>query len=203
MSTFRLGLAAAFAFVTLVATFVQVPLPFLAGRIPMADGIQVLWQGPTFAIGLGHWTLQVEAILLAPLLLGVRLGTLSQLIYLAAGLYGWPVFFQGGGMEMLSGPAAGYILAILPACLLTGLVAGRKPSGWLQHWQGALAGLSLILIVGYAVMISRLAIPWQQALSSLVLWPLQGHVLILAGLTLVTALVRRIFVTPRPPRQAP
>jgi biotin transporter BioY len=104
---FRLGLAALFALVTIVATFVPVPLPFISSHVPTGDGITLLWAGPTFNVGLGTWSAQIEAVLLAPLILGVRLGTLSQVIYLIAGLSGWPVFYQGGGTDVITGSAAG------------------------------------------------------------------------------------------------
>jgi biotin transport system substrate-specific component len=189
---FRLGLAAAFALLTVIATFVPVTLPFISGQMPVGDGIRLLWHGPTFSLGLGIWSVQVEAMLLAPLVLGIRLGTLAQLGYLAVGLLGWPVFYQGGGAEIWTGPTVGYVLGVAPACVLCGLLAERRPAGWLQHLQGAAAGLILLHTFGFAMAFGRLTgTTWSAALSTLVLWPLQGHLLLLVPLTAVTALIAR------------
>lgn len=197
---FRLGLAALFALLTIVATFVPVPLPFISGHVPTGDGITLLWAGPTFNVGLGVWSVQVEAMLLAPLLLGARLGTLSQVLYVLAGLSGWPVFYQGGGTEVLAGPTVGYVLAVLPTCLVTGLLAARQPGGWLQHLQGAAIGALVLHVVGFAFAVGRLAVPWSVAFSTLVLWPLQGHLLLAVPLCLVTSLLARLRPAPRAPK---
>jgi biotin transport system substrate-specific component len=194
---FRLGLAALFALFTILATFVPVPLPFISGHVPTGDGIRLLWAGPTFHVGLGIWTAQVEAMLLAPLVLGLRLGTLSQILYLIAGLSGWPVFYQGGGSEVLAGPTVGYVLAVLPACLICGWLGSRKPGGWLQHLQGALAGVVLLLGLGFAFAYGRLGVPWSTTLSTLVLWPLQGHFLLFVPLSLLTAVLAKLRPAPR------
>ncbi|MBC7543147.1 MAG: biotin transporter BioY [Candidatus Sericytochromatia bacterium] len=189
---FRLGLAVAFALLTVIATFVPVTLPFISGHLPVGDGIRLVWQGPSFYLGLGIWSVQIEAMLLAPLVLGLRLGTLSQLVYLGVGLSGWPVFYQGGGSEVWAGPTAGYIMGVVPACLVCGLLAERRPAGWLQHLQGAVAGLIFLHVCGFVLAFSRLTgTTWSAALSTLVLWPLQGHLLLLVPLTAVTAVIAR------------
>jgi len=194
---FRLGLAALFALLTVVATFVPVPLPFVSSHVPTGDGITVLWTGPTFTLGLGIWSAQVEAMLLAPLVLGIRLGTMSQVLYVIAGLSGWPVFYQGGGTDVLSGPTVGYVLAVLPVCLVVGALGGRKPGGWLQHIQGAVAGAVLLHLLGFLFAVGRLGLPWWLALSPLVLWPLQGHFLLLVPLCVVTAILAKLRPAPR------
>ena len=196
---FRLGIAVAFALLTVIATFVPVTLPFISGNLPVGDGIRLLWQGPTFHLGLGIWSLQMEAMLLAPLILGTRLGTLSQLIYVAVGLSGWPVFYQGGGAEAWAGPTVGYIVAILPACIVCGALAGRRPAGWLQHLQGAATGLIILHLLGFITAIGRLpGATWSGTLSTLVLWHLQGQLLLLIPLSGLTALVAKLRPRPSP-----
>jgi biotin transport system substrate-specific component len=194
---FRLGLAALFALVTIVATFVPVPLPFISSHVPTGDGISLLWAGPTFNVGLGTWSAQIEAVLLAPLILGVRLGTLSQVIYLIAGLSGWPVFYQGGGTDVITGPTVGYVLGVIPACLLCGWLGERQPGGWLQHLQGAIAGAVLLHSLAFILSWGQLGVPWATALSTLVLWPLQGHFLVFVPLALVTAVLAKLRPSPR------
>jgi biotin transport system substrate-specific component len=69
-------------------------------------------------------TLQTLAALLAGLLLGSRLGALSQAAYLALGLAGLPVFaLPGGGPAYLLGPTGGYLLGSIAAAAIAGAVA--------------------------------------------------------------------------------
>lgn len=96
---------------------------------------------------------------LAGIILGSRLGALSQVIYLLIGLAGLPVFTQGGGPQYVLNPTFGYIL---------GFVAGAWTTGRLSESLGkisfpkalisVLSGLLAIYAVGvpYMYMIVRL-----------------------------------------------
>ncbi|RPI70932.1 MAG: biotin transporter BioY [Ignavibacteriales bacterium] len=70
------------------------------------------------------FTLQTIAVLLAGAVLGAKRGALSQLIYLALGITGLPVFAQTPdgalGFARLLGPTGGYLLAFPIAAYLTG-----------------------------------------------------------------------------------
>jgi biotin transport system substrate-specific component len=70
------------------------------------------------------FTLQTTAVLLAGALLGAKRGAASQLIYLALGIIGLPVFAQTPdgalGIARLLGPTGGYLLAFPIAAYLTG-----------------------------------------------------------------------------------
>jgi hypothetical protein len=58
-------------------------------------------------------TLQTFGVVLTGLVLGPRRGTLALLLYVAVGLAGLPVFSGGaGGLGVLGGASAGYLLAI-------------------------------------------------------------------------------------------
>ena len=70
-------------------------------------------------------TLQTLPVLLAGLLLGSRLGALSQAAYLAIGLAGLPVFaLPGAGPLYLLGPTGGYLLGFVAAAWIAGALAG-------------------------------------------------------------------------------
>lgn len=72
-------------------------------------------------------TLQTLFVLLAGVLLGPVAGAASQLLYLALGLMGVPVFAMGGaGMHWLLSPTGGYLLAFPAAAALAGWIAGRE-----------------------------------------------------------------------------
>ncbi len=70
-------------------------------------------------------TFQTTVAILAGLLLGARLGALSQLLYLAMGLLGLPVFSQGGGPGYLFTGTFGYLLGFTAAAFITGMVSDR------------------------------------------------------------------------------
>ncbi|ASJ12829.1 biotin transporter BioY [Thermococcus thioreducens] len=94
-------------------------------------------------------TLQVFLVLLSGLVLGARLGFLSQLVYVLMGAVGIPVFanFQGG-FAVLYGPTGGYIAAFPIAAFLTGYItekSGRKTGMVL----GSLAGVGAIYLLGW------------------------------------------------------
>lgn len=69
---------------------------------------------------------QTFAVLLAGAALGARLGATSQLVYLAAGAIGFPVFTGGGsGFEYFTGATAGYLVGFVLAAALVGRLAER------------------------------------------------------------------------------
>ena len=56
------------------------------------------------------FTLQYLFTMLAGLLLGSRLGTVSVLSYMLLGLAGLPIFSEGGGLWYVFKPSFGYII---------------------------------------------------------------------------------------------
>ncbi|MBN2008641.1 biotin transporter BioY [candidate division KSB1 bacterium] len=87
-------LVALFAALTAIGAFIKLPIP----HVPV--------------------TLQTLIVLLSGSLLGWRLGGLSQLVYLAVGLAGIPVFTNGGGPGYVMQPTFGY-LASYPLVAVT------------------------------------------------------------------------------------
>jgi biotin transport system substrate-specific component len=67
------------------------------------------------------YTLQTFFVLLAGAMLGKKDGFCSQLLYLAVGAIGVPVFSGGGfGLAKLLGPTGGYLLSFPVAAFVTG-----------------------------------------------------------------------------------
>ncbi|MCL7962096.1 MAG: biotin transporter BioY [marine benthic group bacterium] len=93
------------------------------------------------------FTLQPVAVLLSGVLLGAAGGMSSQLLYLAVGMMGVPVFAAGGGAAYLLGPTGGYLLAFPLAAWVAGKVASRLP-GAIGIAFGALLGLVIIHLGG-------------------------------------------------------
>ncbi|ACS34306.1 biotin transporter BioY [Thermococcus gammatolerans] len=93
-------------------------------------------------------TLQVLFVLLSGLVLGARLGFLSQTLYLLLGLLGFPVFAHlGSGFAVLYGPTGGYLLAFPLASFLAGMMSGR---GKAIEMAGALLAIGAIYLLGWA-----------------------------------------------------
>jgi len=125
MNAREVALAGLFVALTAVSAQIQVPL----GPVP--------------------FTLQVFAVILSGLLLGSRLGFISQALYILAGAVGLPVFAGfTGGFAHLYGPTGGYLLAFPIASLLAGLFAERSER--VEVWLlGSILGIGVIYLLGW------------------------------------------------------
>ncbi|MEA4831417.1 MAG: biotin transporter BioY [Oscillospiraceae bacterium] len=116
---------ALFAALTAVGAFIRIPIP----AIPI--------------------TLQTFFVMMAGLLLGPRLGAVSQLAYVAIGLLGLPVFTQGGGIGYVFQPTFGYLIGFCIGAYITGVIAYKAPSPSYKRLLAAnFAGLAVVYIIG-------------------------------------------------------
>ncbi len=84
------------------------------------------------------------AICLSIVILGMKLGTLSCILYLLIGLAGLPVFSGfSGGIGKLAGPTGGYLVGYLFLALIGGVFAERFSGKGLE--RRAVQGLGLVL----------------------------------------------------------
>ena len=90
------------------------------------------------------------AVYLAVTVLGMKLGTLSCLIYLLLGLVGLPVFSGGSaGAAKLFGPTGGYLVGYLFLALIAGAFVGRYTE---NKWKSiAFAALGMVLAIAFFV----------------------------------------------------
>ena len=94
------------------------------------------------------YTLQTFVVLLSGGLLGKRNGALSQIVYLAAGLSGLPVFSGFGfGIAKILGPTGGYLLSFPVAAYVVGLLIDQK-KGLLRSIVAMAVGLLVIFSFG-------------------------------------------------------
>jgi biotin transport system substrate-specific component len=122
-----LAAATAFAALTALGAKVQFHLPFTP--VPVTG--------------------QVFCVLFAGIVLGARLGFVSQVEYLAAGAAGLPIFAHGGGPAALAGPTSGYLVAFPLAALVVGALAGRDADrGRLRSFLACLCGVAVIYLFG-------------------------------------------------------
>ena len=92
------------------------------------------------------------AVYLAVTVLGMKLGTLSCLIYLLLGLVGLPVFSGGSaGAAKLFGPTGGYLVGYLFLALIAGAFVGRYTENKWKSIAFAALGMVLRTMVLYAL----------------------------------------------------
>lgn len=99
------------------------------------------------------FTLQPMVVVLGGLALGSRLGLASQLLYLAAGIAGLPVFAASAtlppGILRLLGPTGGYLMAYPVAAFAAGYLAERGfDRRYITSFLSMLAGLLIIYAAG-------------------------------------------------------
>ena len=118
---------ALFAALTAVGAFIRIPL------------------------GYSSITLQTFFTAMAGCVLGPWYGALSQLVYVALGLVGLPIFTQGGGIGYLVQPTCGFLIGLIPAAWVIGRIAGRKPEPK-QIVPACLLGYGVLYAIGVPYM---------------------------------------------------
>lgn len=129
----RLAAVAAVTLLTVVAAQISIPLPFTP--VP--------------------FTLQPMVVLLGGAALGARLGMSSQVLYLALGIAGLPVFAASPvlpqGIARLLGPTGGYLMSYPLAALVAGYLAQRGlDRRYLTSVVAMAAGLAVVFASGVA-----------------------------------------------------
>ncbi|MDK2799230.1 MAG: biotin transport system substrate-specific component [Clostridiales bacterium] len=118
-------LVALFAALTAVGAFIKIPIPFVP------------------------FTLQFFFCAFAGILLGARLGMLSQIVYVVVGLSGVPVFTQGGGPSYIFQPSFGYLIGFIAGAYVIGKVSERfKALNLKNALISILSGLFVIYLLG-------------------------------------------------------
>lgn len=124
------------------------------------------------------FTLQYLFTMMAGLLLGPHLGTLSVFCYMLLGLAGLPIFSEGGGIWYVFKPSFGYIIGFCVGTFVTGWLANRSKKKSIGSYLVAnLAGLFFVYAIGmiYYYVICNFVID-----SPIAVWPLFLYCFILA-----------------------
>jgi biotin transport system substrate-specific component len=86
-------------------------------------------------------TMQTFAVTLTGALLGSRLGAAALIAYLIEGAVGLPFFAGGaGGLGVLLGPSAGYLVSFPAAAFITGAFAEH---GWDRRFLTSIAAMAI------------------------------------------------------------
>ncbi len=136
----------------------------LVVAVAALTAVSAQWRIPLWPVPV---TGQTFAVLLGGAALGWRAGGAAQLLYLALGAAGLPVFTEAsGGLEVLAGPTAGYLLAFPVAAALVGRLAERRHDR--RFWTMAaafLAGSGIIYLGGVAGLMTLLGMSLAEALT--------------------------------------
>ena len=162
-------LAAVFAVLTALGTWIRIPMP------------------------VSSFTLQTFFCAMAGFLLGPYRGAASQGLYVLLGLVGLPIFTEGGGLTYVARPGFGFLLGLIPASFLIGLMTRPRPCPLFRRIFAALLGLLALYAVGvpwYSVTLSG-GFSWKISASCLIFLPFDLLKLLLA-LFLSRKLERRI-----------
>ncbi|HEY9063214.1 MAG TPA: biotin transporter BioY [Pseudobacteroides sp.] len=128
----KMVLVSMFAVLTCIGAFIKIQLPLVP------------------------FSFQIFFVILSGLLLGSKLGMLSQLIYIAIGLAGFPVFTGGGGLSYLTKPTFGYIIGFVAAAYITGKIKeifDSKGITFTKLFASSFAGILSCYIFGVAYLI--------------------------------------------------
>lgn len=125
MKTRELSQVALFAALTAVGAFINIPIPYVP------------------------FTLQFMFCAFAGILLGSKLGMLSQILYVGIGLIGIPVFTQGGGPAYILQPTFGYLIGFIVAAYIIGkMIENKKDLSIKYILIATLTGLFFVYIIG-------------------------------------------------------
>ncbi len=114
-----------FASITAILSQISIPLPFTT--VPL--------------------TMQVFAVMLCGMLLGSKLGFISQIIYLAIGAIGIPVFAQmSGGPGVILGPTGGFLLSFPIISFIVGYFSNKGKSE-----ISVVIGMVVALFISYLI----------------------------------------------------
>ncbi|WP_104103636.1 biotin transporter BioY [Arthrobacter sp. 08Y14] len=174
-----LSLIAVFA--ALVASFSLLP------GVPLGAGVPI--------------TLQTLAVMLAGIILGPVRGAAAVALFLAAGLAGLPVFSGfSGGLGVLAGPSAGYLLAFVPAAFVVGLLSraalrrGRRTRFLLLFASAMGASFIVVHPMGIAGLMLNAKLGFPAALAAdMAFWPgdvLKNLLAAAVGVSVFTAFPR-------------
>lgn len=133
-------------------------------------------------------TLQLLGVMLAGLLLGPRLGALACLLYVVLAAIGLPVLPGGrGGLGVLVSPTGGFLLGMIAAAGVIGLLSRKQTlSGrglwaqWLQYFLACAVGVA----VDYAI-----GIPWLAKVAGLSLGQASAAMALYVPLDLIKGLL--------------
>lgn len=94
-------------------------------------------------------TLQFLFTALAGMMLGAKLGSLSQLVYILLGLIGIPIFTEGGGISYVMKPTFGYLIGFVVAAYVIGKISEKNSrNSVIMYFAACVLGLAATYAIG-------------------------------------------------------
>lgn len=131
------------------------------------------------------FTLQTLMVGLSGAFLGARKGAYSQLVYLAVGSIGLPVFAEGSfGIGTLIGPTGGYLIAFPLAAFISGYIV-EKSKSYLSVVLAMLTTEATIIFCGIIFLNALYLHDWTQSLKAgAIIFSLWTVIKVIAGATI-------------------
>lgn len=141
ISTREMTLVAMFTGLTAIGAFISIPL----GEVPI--------------------TMQSLFVILSGLILGSKLGALSQILYIILGLIGIPIFAGfTGGLQSIMKPSFGFIIGFIFAAYIVGKITDNNKDRK-NIWIASFVGTIVIYLIGLPYMYYMLNIVMVKGLS--------------------------------------
>ena len=123
-------------------------------------------------------TLGTLALYFVLTVLGLKLGTISVVVYILLGLAGLPVFagFTGGAGKLL-GPSGGYILGYIFMALVCGFFIDKWDSNIFLSFLGFLLGTAVLYLFGSLWLTYQTSVTLPQAIGAYVLPYIPGDLI--------------------------
>lgn len=118
------------------------------------------------------------AIFFSVYVLGMKLGTISCIMYLLIGLCGLPVFTAySGGFGKLLGPTGGYLVGYIFMAFICGFFIDRWTANRILCMTGMILGQAVCYLLGTLWFIYQAGVPFKEALFTCVVPFIAGDLL--------------------------
>ncbi|WP_107670375.1 biotin transporter BioY [Cyanothece sp. BG0011] len=146
-------------------------------------------------------TFQVGAVLLTGCMGGKNAGFLAQVAYIFLGLFWYPVFAQGGGLQYWQQPSFGYILGFMPGAWLCGWLAFHRRTKLEVLGMSAAAGLLMIHVCGLIYLLglfflSPSSLPSDNLFDLIINYsvePISGQLVVVCVVAVIAFILRHIL----------
>ncbi|MFU0824507.1 biotin transporter BioY [Clostridium sp.] len=93
-------------------------------------------------------TLQFLFTALGGIMLGAKLGALSQITYVTLGLLGLPVFTKPGGLSYIFEPSFGYLMGFIFGAYAVGKITEHKKPSFIRLFLASSLGILITYLIG-------------------------------------------------------
>jgi len=133
----------------------------------------------------------VLAIYMTSILLGMKKGTISLLVYLLIGFAGVPVFsnFTAGPAKLL-GPTGGYLIGFIFLALIAGWFVDRFPGSIPMYVLGMVLGTAALYTLGTGWLAYQAGMTFKEALFAGVIPYIPGDVAKMAIAAILAPVIR-------------